>query len=147
MKFATRCLIFVVAALGGVGFAAQGKPNLSGVWVSVGSQQGIRELTVKQDDSTLAFDGGPDYQASFTLDGSESTMSAPDKKPLLVNATWKGNTLVVTVHDPDTRQDIRRQTWTIDGDGQLVIGTEFLGPDVALSGKPQPPVKEIFKRR
>ena len=39
MTFATRCLIFVIAALGDVGFAAQGKPNLSGVWVSVCSQQ------------------------------------------------------------------------------------------------------------
>ena len=147
MKFAARCLIFVVGALGGVALAAQGKPNLSGKWTSVGSQQGLRELSIKQDDSTLAFDGGPDYQASFKLDGSETTMSAPDKKPLLLKAAWEGDTLVVTVHDPDTRQDIRRQTWTVDGDGQPVIGTEFLGPDAIMSGKPRPPVKEVFTRR
>jgi len=29
----------------------------------------------------------------------------------------------------------------------VVIGTEFLGPDATMSGKPRPPVKEIFKRR
>ncbi len=147
MKFVTICLVFVVAAFGAVGLAAQGKPNLSGVWISVGPQQGIRELSVKQDGSTLSFDGGPDYKATIKLDGSETKMSAPDEKPLLVKAAWEGNTLVVTVHNPETKQDIRRQTWTIDGDGQLVIGTEFLGPAATTSGKPRAPVKEIFKRR
>ena len=58
-----------------------------------------------------------------------------------MKATWKGNTLVVTVHDSETKQDVRRQTWAIDSDGQLVIGTEFLG------GKPRTPDKEVFKRR
>jgi hypothetical protein len=47
----------------------------------------------------------------------------------------------VTIHFPELKQDIRRQTWAIDADGQLVIETEFLG------GKPQAPLKEVFKRR
>jgi len=148
MKFVTLGLVFVVAACGAVGLAARGSPNLSGMWISVGPEQPIRELSVKHDGSTLSFDGGPDYKATFKLDGSETTLSAPDGKSLRVKAAWEGNTLVVTVRDPETKQDIRRQTWAIDGDGQLVIGTEFLGPDAALSAeKPRAPVKEVFKRR
>ena len=141
MKFVTLCLVLVVAAAGAVGLAAQDRPNLSGSWISVGPQKETRELSVKHDDSTLSLDGGPDYKATFRLDGSETKMSAPDGKSLLVKATWKGNTLVVTVHDSETKQDVRRQTWAIDSDGQLVIGTEFLG------GKPRTPDKEVFKRR
>ena len=148
MKFVTLGLVFVVAAFGVVESAAQGGPNLSGMWISVGPEQPMRELTVKVDGSTLSLDGGPDYKATFKLDGSETTLSAPDGKLLLVKAAWKGNTLVVTVHDPETKQDIRRQTWAIDGDGQLMIGTEFLAPDAAMSAeKPRAPVKEVFKRR
>ena len=147
MKFVMPCLVFVVAAFGAVTLAAQGKPNLSGVWISVGPPQGIRELSVKQDGSTLSLDGGPDYKATLKLDGSDSKMSAPDEKPLVAKAAWEGNTLVVTVHSPEIKQDIRRQTWAINGDGQLVIGTEFLGPAATMSGKPRPPIKEVFKRR
>jgi hypothetical protein len=142
MKFVTLCLVLVVAAFGAVGLAAQGKPNFSGTWIGVGPQQGIRELTIKQDGSTLSFEGQPDVtKRTFKLDGSETEMSAPDGKPLLAKAVWEANTLVVTIHFPELKQDIRRQTWVIDADGQLVIETEFLG------GKPQAPLKEVFKRR
>jgi hypothetical protein len=141
MKFVTLCLVLVVAAFGAVGLAAQGKPNFSGTWIG-GPQQGIRELTIKHDGSTLSLEGRPDVtKRTFTLDGSETEMSAPDGKPLLAKAVWEGNTLVVTIHFPELKQDIRRQTWVIDADGQLVIETEFLG------GKPQTPLKEVFKRR
>ena len=75
------------------------------------------------------------------LDGSETEMRAPDGKPLLAKAVWAGKKLVMTVHSPELKQDIRRQTWTMDADGQLVIDTELLG------GKPQAPLKEVFKRR
>ncbi len=78
---------------------------------------------------------------TFKLDGSETEMSAPDGKPLLAKAVWEGKTLVVTIHSPALKQDIRRLTWVIDADGQLVIETEFLG------GKPSAPLKEVFKRR
>jgi hypothetical protein len=142
MKFVTQCLVLVVAAFGAVGLPAQGRPNLSGTWIGVGPQQNIRELTIKQDDSTLSWEGQPDVaKHTFKLDGSETTMSAPDGKPLLARAVWEGNTLVVTIHFPEIKQDIRRVTWAIDADGQLVLETEFLG------GKPQPPAKQVFKRR
>ena len=142
MKFAARCLIFVVGALGGVALAAQGKPNLSGKWTSVGSQQGIRELTIKHDASTLSLEGQPDVtKRTFKLDGSETEMSAPDGKPLLARAAWEGKTLVVTIHFPELKQDIRRVTWALDADGQLVLETAFLG------GKPEAPTKQVFKRR
>jgi hypothetical protein len=68
-------------------------------------------------------------------------MSAPDVKPLLARAAWEGKTLFVTIHFPELKQDIRRVTWVIDADGQLVMETEFLG------GKPQAPSKQVFKRR
>jgi len=142
MKFVTRRLVFVVAAFGAVGLAAQGKPNFSGTWIGVGPQQNIRELTIKHGDSTLSIEGQPEVtKRTFKLDGSETEMSAPDGKPLLAKAAWEGNTLVVTIHFPEMKQDIRRQTWAIDPDGQLVIETAFLG------GKPQAPLKEVFKRR
>jgi hypothetical protein len=142
MKFVTQCLVFIVAAFGAVGLAAQGRPNFSGTWIGVGPQQGIRELTIKHDGSTLSLEGQPDVtKRTFKLDGSETEMSAPDGKPLLAKAAWEGTTLVVTIHFPEIQQDIRRQTWAIDADGQLVIETEFLG------GKPQAPTKEVFKRR
>jgi hypothetical protein len=142
MKLVTLCLVFVVAAFGAVGLAAQGRPNFSGTWIGVGPQQGIRELTIKHDESTLSFEGQPDVtKRTFKLDGSETKMSGPDGKPLLAKAVWEGNRLVVTIHFPEINQDIRRQTWAIDADGQLVLETEFLG------GKPQAPSKEVFKRR
>jgi len=147
MRFAALCLVVAAAAFGAVELAAQAKPNLSGVWVGVGTQKPVRELNVKQDGSTLEFDGGPDYKATLKLDGSETKIIAPDGKPLLAKAAWTGNTLVVTLHMPEIKQDIRRQTWTIDATGQLVVVTEVLGPAATVDGKPQAATKEIFKRR
>ena len=142
MKFVTLCLVLAVADFGAVGLTAQARPNFSGTWIVVGPEQGIRELTIKQDDSTLSLEGPPDVtKRTFKLDGSETEMSAPDGKPLLAKAVWEGNKLVVTINFPEIKQDIRRQTWAMDADGQLVIETEFLG------GKPQAPLKEVFKRR
>jgi hypothetical protein len=142
MKFLTLCLVLVVTAFGAVELSAQGKPNFSGRWTAEGSPEGLRELTLKQDASTLTLEGQPGLtKRTFKLDGSETEMSAPDGKPLLAKLVWEGNTLVMTINSPELKQDIRRQTWVIDPDGQLVIKTEFLG------GKPQPPLKEVFKRR
>ena len=142
MKFVTQCLVLVVAAFGAVGLAAQDKPNFSGTWIGVGPQPAIRELTIKHDGSTLSVEGQPDVtKHTFKLDGSETEMSAPDGKPLLAKAVWEGKTLVVTIHFPEVKQDIRRLTWAIDADGQLVIETEFLG------GKPEAPTKTVYKRR
>src|SRR5688500_1380168 len=142
MMFVTRCLILVAAAFGAAGFGAQDRPNLSGTWVAVASQQNTRELTIKHDGSTLAVAGYPDFRKhTFTLDGAETKMTAPDGKPLLGKAVWQGNTVVLTIHFPEIKDDIRRVTWTLDADGQLVSRTEFLG------GKPREPVKEVFKRR
>ena len=142
MRFVTLCLVSVVAAFGVVGLAAQDRPNFSGTWIVVGPDQGIRELTIKHDDSTLSLEGQPDVaKRTFKLDGSETEMSAPDGKPLLARAVWEANTLVVTVHFPEIKQDIRRLTWVIDADGQLVMETAFLG------GKPEAPTKQVFKRR
>jgi hypothetical protein len=142
MKVVTLCLVVVVAAFGAVGLAAQDRPDFSGTWIGVGPQQGIRELTIKQDASTLSLEGQPDVtKLTFKLDGSATEMSAPDGKPLLTKAAWEGKTLVVTIHFPEIKQDIRRVTWAIDADGQLVMETEMLG------GKPEPPTRLVFKRR
>ena len=142
MKFVTLCLVLAVAVFGAVGLAAQDRPNFSGTWIVVGPDQGIRELTIKHDDSMLSFEGQPDVtKRTFKLDGSETEMSAPDGKPLLARAAWEGKTLVVTIHFPELKQDIRRVTWAIDADGQLVLETAFLG------GKPEAPTKQVFKRR
>ena len=142
MKFVTLCLVLVVAAFGAVALAAQDRPNFSGTWIGVGPQQEIRELTIKHDGSTLSFEGQPDVtKHTFKLDGSETEMSAPDGKPLLAKAAWQGKTLVVTIYFPELKQDIRRVTWAIDADGQLVMETEMLG------GKPEAPTKQVFKRQ
>ena len=142
MKFVTLCLVLVVAVFGAVGMGAQGKPNFSGTWIGVGPQQSVRELTIKHDDSTLSLEGQPDVtKHTFKLDGSETEMSAPDGKPLRAKAVWVGKSLVITIHFPELKQDIRRLTWTMDADGQLVMETEFLG------GKPEPPHKNVLKRR
>src|SRR4026209_2767608 len=144
MKLVTLCLVLVVAAFDAAGLAAQDKPNFSGTWIGVGTQPAIRELTIKHDGSTLSLEGQgqPDVtKVTFKLDGSETEMSAPDGKPLLAKAAWEGNTLVITIHFPELKQDIRRLTWVIDADGQLVMETAFLG------GKPEAPVKQVFKRR
>ena len=144
MKFVTLCLALVVAAFGAVGLAAQDRPNFSGTWIAVGPQQAIRELTITHDGSTLSLEvqGQPGVpKSTFKLDGSETEMSAPDGKPLLAKAAWEGNMLVVTIYFPEIKQDIRRLTWVIDADGQLVMETAFLG------GKPEAPTKQVFKRR
>jgi len=141
MKLVTLSLGFVVALLGALGLAAQEKPNFSGTWIGIGAQPDIRELTIKQDSSTLSLEGEPNVAThTFKLDGSATEMSAPDGKPLLAKAAWEGSTLVVTIYFPELKQDIRRLTWGIDADGQLVMETAFLG------GKPQAPVKQVFKR-
>jgi hypothetical protein len=141
MKLVTLCLVFVVSALAVAGLSAQDRPNFSGTWIGVGPQP-IRELTITQDDSTLSFEGQPDVaKHTFKLDGSGTEMSAPDGKPLLARAAWEGKTLVVTVHFPEIKQDIRRVTWAMDADGQLLMETAYLG------GKPEPPAKQLFKRR
>ena len=142
MKFVTLSLVLVVAAFGAVGLAAQDRPNFSGTWIGVGPQPVIRELTLKQDGSTLSLEGQPNVtRHTFKLDGSETEMSAPDGKPLLAKAAWQGKTLVVTIYFPELKQDIRRVTWAIDADGQLVMETEMLG------GKPEAPTKQVFKRQ
>ncbi len=142
MKFVTLCLVLVVAAFGAVGLAAQDRPNFSGTWISVGPKQEMVELTIKHDASMLSFESKPDAtKHAFKLDGSETEMSAPDGKPLLAKAVWQGKTLVVTIHFPELKQDIRRLTWAMDADGQLVIETEVLG------GKPEAPIKAVYKRR
>jgi len=141
MKFVALYLALAVAALGALGLAAQEKPNFSGTWIGIGPQPEIRELTIKQDSSTLSLEGEPGFATrTFKLDGTATEMSAPDGKPLLTKAAWEGNTLVVTIYFPELKQDIRRLTWGIDADGQLVMETAFLG------GKPQTPVKQVFKR-
>ena len=141
MKFVPLCLVFVVSAAGAVTLPAQDRPNFSGTWIGVGTQP-IRELTITQDDSTLTFEGQPDVaRRTFRLDGSGTEMSAPDGKPLLARAAWEGRTLVVTIHFPEIKQDIRRVTWAVDAEGQLVMETAYLG------GKPEPPSKQLFKRR
>ena len=141
MNWVTRCLVIVVATFGVGGLAAQGRPNFSGTWIGVDPQQGIRELTIKHDDSMLSLEGQPDVtKHTFRLDG-ETEMSAPDGKPLLAKAAWEGKTLVVTIHFPEIKQDIRRVTWKIDAEGQLVMETEVLG------GKPEAPTKQLFKRQ
>ena len=121
MRFAALCLIFVAATASVCELAAQAKPNFSGVWVAVEAQKPPRELNVKHDGSTLAFDGGPDYKATLNLDGSEAKIIAPDGKPLLAKVGWTGNTLVVTLYMPEIKQDIRRQTWAIDGAGHRPV--------------------------
>lgn len=149
MKVVNQCLGLVIAAAGVVGMAVQDRPNLSGTWVSVDPQQHIRELTIKHDGSTLTLEGRPDViSVSYTIGGSETKMSLPNGKYVLAKAAWAGNTLVLTIHDPETKQDIRRQTWAIDRDQQLVIVTEFVGSAATTrDGKPQATVKEVFKRR
>lgn len=142
MKFVTRCLVLVAAVVGAVGLAAQDRPNLSGTWIGVLPEQAIRELIIKHDGSTLSLEGQPDVaKRTFKLDGSDTEISAPDGKPLLARAAWEGKTLVVTIHFPEIKQDIRRVTWVIDADGQLVMETAFLG------GKPEAPNKQVFKLR
>ena len=141
MKVVTLCLGFVVAAAAAAGSAAQDKPNLSGEWISVDSQQHTQELIIKHDASTLSLEGKPEVpKRTFKLDGSDTEMSSPDGKPLLAKAAWLGNALVIRIHFPETAQDIRRVTLSINADGQLVMETAVIG------GKPQPPTREVFKR-
>jgi hypothetical protein len=119
--------------------AAQARPNFSGVWVSADGSQEPPTLTVKQDGSTLTWDS-LNTKVTLNLDGSETTFPAPDGKPLLAKMAWKGNALVVTIHFPEVKQDIRRLTWTLDATGQLTIEQEFLGGKPRLS-------KDVFKRQ
>jgi hypothetical protein len=143
MRFVTPCVVFVAAAFAAVGLAAQAKPNLSGVWVNLDPQKPLKELSVKQDGSTLTWDGEGTSKTTINLDGSETKMVAPDGKDLPVKAGWEGNTLVVNVYAADNAsQSIRRLTWTLDSDGRLVIETAL----TLYNGKVEA-TKEIFKRR
>ena len=140
MRLVTLCLAFVVAGVCAAGLAAQARPNFSGVWVSADGSQTTQTLTVKQDGSTLTTVDSLNFKLTVNLDGSETTFPAPDGKPLLAKMAWKGNALVVTIHFPEVKQDIRRMTWTLDATGQLTIEQEFLG------GKPRLD-KDVFKRQ
>jgi hypothetical protein len=140
MRLVTLCFAFVVAGVSAAGLGPQARPNFSGVWVSTDASQATQNLTVKQDDSTLTIVDSLNSKLALNLDGSETTFPAPDGKPLVAKMAWKGNALVVTIHFPEVKQDIRRLTWTLDGTGQLTIETEFLGGKPRLS-------KEVFKRQ
>ena len=143
MRFATPCVVFVVAAFGAVGLA-QTRPNLSGVWVNVDPQKPLQQLNVKHDGSTLTWDGVGTSKTTIKLDGSETRITAPDGKDLPVKAAWEGNTLVITVYAADNlSESIRRLTWAIDSDGRLVIETASR----LRSGQLSAPTKEIFTRR
>jgi hypothetical protein len=69
-------VLLAVAFAAIVESSAQAKPDFSGVWVGVDAQA-IPQLTVKQDSSTLAFDGGPTYRATISLTDPKLRSSLP----------------------------------------------------------------------
>jgi hypothetical protein len=124
---------------------AQNRPDFSGAWIDA-SAGGV--LTVKHDGTALTFKYEPFSQVVVNMDGTQTVMPLPDGNVLLVKAAWQGSRLVVTYYLPEAKQDIRRQTWQMAGDGQLVIETEFFGPAMGGPGlKQSPPTKDVFKRR
>ena len=144
MRLVTLCLAFVVAGVGSAGLRAQNRPDFSGAWIDA-SASGA--LAVKHDGKALTFKYEPFSEVVVNMDGTQTTMPLPDGNALLVKAAWQGSRLVVTYYSPEAGQDIRRQTWSMAGDGQLAIETEFLGPPAGRGLKPTPPMKDLFKRR
>ena len=144
MRLVTLCLAFVVAGVGSAGLLAQNRPDFSGSWIDA-SASGV--LAVKHDGKTLTFKYEPFSEVVVNMYGSQTTMPLPDGNVLLVKGAWNGSRLVVTYYLPEAKQDIRRQTWAMAGDGQLAIETEFFGPPSGRGLKPTPPTKEVFKRR
>ena len=145
MKLVTLCFAFVVTGVGAAGLVAQNRPDFSGAWVD-SSTSGV--LTVKHDEKALTFKYEPFSEVVVNMDGSQTGMPLPDGNVLLVKAAWQGSRLVVTYYLPEAKQDIRRQTWQLAGDGQLVIETEFFAPVMGGPGlKQSPPTKDVFRRR
>jgi hypothetical protein len=141
MRLVTLCLAFVVAGVGAAGLPAQARPNFSGVWVSADGQE-RPTLTVKQDESTMTWNSlNTKVTVTLNLDGSETTYPGPDGKPLVAKMVWKENALMVTIHLPEFKLDIRHMAWTLDATEQLTIEQEFLG-----AGKPRLD-KQVFKRQ
>lgn len=145
MKRLTLCLVALVVLSGEVGVVAQDRPNLTGVWIDVATSSPV--LTVKHDGTALTFKVDPFSEVTVNMDGSQTPMPLPDGNVLLVKGAWDGNRLVVAYSLPEARQDIRRQTWAMAGDGQLSIETEFFGPPTGRGLKPTPPMKDVFRRR
>jgi hypothetical protein len=167
MRVRTLCLVLVAVALGAVLFATQDRPNLSGVWggaifeadrMTVSQQRPSScPFIVKHDGSALAIEGQlflgyvgrgvlRPHNPAFNINGPEFEIGSSDGKTVRAKAVWEGNTLVVTVYDPERKADIRRQTWAIR-DGHLVIITEMVGPDATDDeGRRHGPWVEVWKR-
>jgi hypothetical protein len=145
MRLVTLCVAFVVTGVGAAGLVAQSRPNFSGVWLDAATNSQV--LTVKHDGTALTYQVDPFSQVTVNMDGSQTPMPLPDGNVLLVKGVWDGSRLVVTYYLPEVKQDIRRLTWAMSGDGQLSLETEFFGPPPGPGIRSTPPMKELFKRR
>lgn len=105
---------------------AQKRPDFSGTWVGISPAENAgNEQVITQTATTITTRhgaSGDDHVFTYRLDGSESR-NAIGAVVTIAKATWDGDRLVIT--DTTTYQDgrtvERKQVWSIDQKGQLVV--------------------------
>ena len=123
------CIAVTMSALSAVS-AAQQRPDFSGTWVmAVPAGTAGYELRVAQDATTLKTGHSSvsgQHDAEYRLDGEEAKNTLVSHGQEIVTtyrASWTGPRLTIegrTVY-PDGRNLEQQQTWSLDGEGRLVI--------------------------
>jgi hypothetical protein len=120
---------------------AQARPDFSGTWVEVGPNGSGSEIRVQQTAATLSTghaSTGDDHVFAYRLDGTETRNAIASHGSEIVSvskAEWTGAGLIIAEETtyPDGRRVSRKQTWSLNEKGQLVI--ELV--TTAASGEPQ----------
>ena len=110
--------------------SAQEKPNFSGRWVVASpAPDAGQEQTITQTAATLTTghaSEGHGHRIVYKLDGTENRnalVSHGEEIVTLSKAAWSGNQLKITTDTtyPDARKRRTAQTWSLDGEGRLIV--------------------------
>jgi hypothetical protein len=130
---------------------AQQKPNFSGRWMITSPPEGAgREQVVAQDEKTLtveqALSSGP-RKTTYQLDGVERQQALPMRGQEITirsKAVWDGERIVITSNYsyPNGMKEQRKETWSLDAQGRLVIDYTEIGPT-----GPGPGMKVVYVKK
>lgn len=151
MKSRQAIIAAFALCLAGTVASAQEKPNFSGRWVVASpAPDAGQEQTVTQTAATLTTghaSEGNGHRMVYKLDGTENRNALVSHGAEIVSlskAAWSGNQLTITTGTtyPDGRKRHTAQTWSLDGEGRLVV-------DFTESWPPAAPVttRRVYTRR
>ena len=123
-----RAIVVMILGMVTAGVLAQRKPDFSGTWVvAPPSKSAGKEFVVKLDGASLYTTMGP-RPVTYQLNGTEQTSQVPmagDLIRIATRAAWEKDRIVITIRTayPTGMKTLTRETWSLDGQGRLVIDT------------------------